>query len=114
MGVTVSAAHFLPGYDGDCHKLHGHNWRIGISLACNELSEQGFVLDFKKVKAIVNGSFDHSLINDVVPNPTAENIAKYIADELTKAGQERVYVTCISVEETDGHFIRYYPGEAMA
>lgn len=114
MGVTVSAAHYLPHYCGDCHKLHGHNWRIGVTLVCNELSDQGFVLDFKEVKAVINGSFDHALINDVVPNPTAENIAKYVADALNERGMERVHVKCISVEETDGHFIRYYPGEAMA
>lgn len=109
MEVSVSAAHHLPHYEGACHNLHGHNWKIGVHLTCLELSDQGFVLDFKEVKATINDAFDHRLINDVVPNPTAENIAKYVAERLTEAGHERVTVECISVEETDGHFIRYYP-----
>lgn len=109
MEVSVSAAHHLPLYEGACHNLHGHNWRIGVRLECVELSDQGFVLDFKVVKGVINDAFDHRCINDIVENPTAENIAKYVSDILTEAGHERVKVAEVSVEETDGHFIRYYP-----
>jgi 6-pyruvoyltetrahydropterin/6-carboxytetrahydropterin synthase len=111
MAVPVSAAHYLPHYEGACANLHGHNWKIGVILSCSELQgdKQDFVLDFKQVKAVINDSFDHRLINDAVKNPTAENIARYVADRLTETGMERVRVDMVSVEETDGNFIRFYP-----
>ena len=65
----ISAAHKLDlDYDSKCTNFHGHN--------C-------MVLDFTHIKRKIQDKFDHKVINEVVPfNPTAENLAKYICDEL--------------------------------
>lgn len=81
------AAHFLREYLGKCANIHGHRWKVEISLRGAILNEQGILIDFMDVKAMLKqvlDEFDHKLINDVQPfdklNPTAENIAKYIFD----------------------------------
>ena len=102
------SAHYLNGYKGACQNLHGHTWHIAVMLAGNELDEVGMLIDFKKVKAIVNGfiisRFDHKLLNDVIPfNPTAENLAKFIYDNLSEKILEleegRVVVQLVKVWE---------------
>ncbi len=67
----ISAAHKLDlDYDSKCTNFHGHNWIIDV-------------LDFTHIKRKIQDKFDHKVINEVVPfNPTAENLAKYICDEL--------------------------------
>ena len=69
----ISAAHKLDlDYDSKCTNFHGHNWIIDVYLQSETLDKNGMVLDFT-----------HMVINEVVPfNPTAENLAKYICDEL--------------------------------
>ena len=63
----ISAAHRLDlDYDSKCTNFHGHNWIIDVYL-----------------QRKIQDKFDHKVINEVVPfNPTAENLAKYICDEL--------------------------------
>ena len=48
---SFSAAHQLRGYNGDCCKLHGHNYKITVTVRSSELDEIGIALDFKKLKA---------------------------------------------------------------
>lgn len=93
--VTFSAAHKLElDYESKCTNLHGHEWKAYISLRAQELDHNGMVLDFTKVKKFIKDHLDHKYLNDVLPfNPTAENIAKYISDQLT---DERV--TCFEVK----------------
>ena len=85
------AAHFLPAYQGKCHNLHGHRWLVdvGISGEVNPSgSEKGMVMDFGRLKMIVNryiDQFDHQLINDIFPDdPTAENLASYFFGVIEK------------------------------
>jgi 6-pyruvoyltetrahydropterin/6-carboxytetrahydropterin synthase len=88
--TDFAAAHSLRDYPGDCANLHGHNWHLEISIS-GELDASGMVMDFRslktKTKAIID-RLDHKYINEVAPfdtiNPTAENIAKYVFDELDK------------------------------
>ncbi|MCX7779718.1 MAG: 6-carboxytetrahydropterin synthase QueD [Negativicutes bacterium] len=86
------AAHRLPEYQGKCCRLHGHNWRVEVTLTGAQLDKQGMLIDFKEFKQEVNGvlaTLDHYYLNDTPPfreiNPTAENIAQYIFDELSKS-----------------------------
>lgn len=86
-----SAAHRLRHYAGECERLHGHNWDVSISVAAEKLNELGMVMDFRDLKDGANqlmDKFDHRYLNEIPPftelNPTTENIAKYIFDELSE------------------------------
>jgi len=86
---NFSSAHNLRGYKGKCEDLHGHNWRVKISVESSELDEIGMLLDFKYLKKKLNAileDLDHKYLNKVAffkrINPTSENIAKYIYDRL--------------------------------
>jgi 6-pyruvoyltetrahydropterin/6-carboxytetrahydropterin synthase len=86
---TFSSAHNLRGYKGKCEDLHGHNWRVEISVKSKDLDHIGMVLDFKYLKNKLNvvlEKMDHKYLNKLIffkkINPTSENIAKYIYNEL--------------------------------
>ena len=72
------AAHFLPGYDGDCSRIHGHRWKVEFEFVGDVSAETGMLRDFKELKCWTGSLLpDHRLINDWWPAiiPTAENIA---------------------------------------
>jgi 6-pyruvoyltetrahydropterin/6-carboxytetrahydropterin synthase len=76
------AAHFLPGDVGKCSNLHGHSWKIEVTVMSQDL-KNGMVQDFGEIKKILEDFVpDHTLLNDTVSNPTAENLAKYFYEEL--------------------------------
>lgn len=82
--LEISAAHQLTlDYESKCTNLHGHNWIIDVYLRSETLNKNGMVMDFALIKQKIQNKFDHKVINEVVDfNPTAENLAKYICDEL--------------------------------
>ena len=86
-----SSAHRLRQYNGECERLHGHNWDVKVSIASEELNDLGMVMDFRELKGTTEtliDRFDHQYLNEVPPfteiNPTTENIARYIFDELSE------------------------------
>jgi len=86
---SFSAAHNLRGYKGKCEELHGHNWRVKLCVKSKELDNIGMLLDFKYLKKKLNAvleKMDHKYLNKLSSfkrvNPTSENIAKYIYNEL--------------------------------
>lgn len=102
-----SGAHNLIGYNGPCEDLHGHNWRIEVSASSEDLNDLGMVVDFKELKSAVKEcleKLDHKHLNEVgyfkKVNPTSENIARYIFDEVS-AKAEGVNVCEVTVYETD-------------
>lgn len=107
-----SSAHNLRGYKGKCEELHGHNWRVELVVSSGKLDNIGMVMDFKSLKEKLNNlleKLDHKYLNNIAPfkkiNPTSENIAKYIYDNLKKKIPGLYSVT---VWESDKACATYY------
>ena len=106
--TSISSAHRLKGYPGPCRNLHGHNWFIKASLRCRELDCMEMGIDFIVLKEALDEvcrDLDHIILNDLEffqkCNPTAENLARYIYDELSSSlNDARVRVYKIEVRET--------------
>jgi 6-pyruvoyltetrahydropterin/6-carboxytetrahydropterin synthase len=83
-----AAAHRLPRYDGPCFRQHGHNYTFFVSLEGEVDPRSGMIIDFGLVKQAVQeevlARVDHRDLNDVLENPTAENIARWIWEALEK------------------------------
>ena len=82
--IEISASHSLNlSYQSKCENLHGHNWIITIYLKSKTLNENGMIMDFTHIKNKIKDKLDHKNLNDILQfNTTAENIAKWVADEI--------------------------------
>ena len=82
---TFDAAHNLVNYHGKCERLHGHTYRLRVVLEGRPDAE-GMIMDFIELKAIVKecllSRLDHAYLNDIIPQPSAENIALWVWGEL--------------------------------
>ncbi|GHT47462.1 6-carboxy-5,6,7,8-tetrahydropterin synthase [Endomicrobiia bacterium] len=86
---SFSSAHRLREYKGKCENLHGHNWKVKITFCGTELNSQGMLIDFSDIKKHLGkiiSYLDHKFLNEIAPfdkiNPTAENIASFILEQL--------------------------------
>lgn len=108
------AAHFLPGYEGDCNNMHGHTWNIEATYRVpnTQQDDTGIAIDFKVLKGALNqilAQFDHRIINQVIPIPTAENIAAYIYATLkTTFPESGEFLMCITVHESRDAKVVFY------
>src|SRR5438445_13609423 len=107
-----AAGHYLRNYKGKCEKPHGHNYKVRVTLAGEQLDKAGLLLDFKDLRDVMKqviDRLDHQMINELEPftqlNPSAENLAKYFYEEtngrLRSATNGRVWVKTVTVFETD-------------
>lgn len=82
---SFDAAHNLVEYHGKCEKLHGHTYKLAVEIE-GKPDPEGMIVDFTIVKRIVNdeiiSKFDHAYLNEIVPQPSAENIARYTFERL--------------------------------
>src|SRR6202795_1851890 len=116
---TFSAGHALRGYRGKCENVHGHNYRVRVTLEGPKLDNIGLLVDFTELKRVVReimGRLDHQFINDLEPfktvNPSAENLAKYFYDEVTRLLRglpPGAHVTDVILWETDTSRAQYRP-----
>ncbi len=81
------SSHFLPNYKGKCESLHGHTYKLEV-VVDGKPGKDGMVMDFHKIGEIVESEvierIDHVNLNDIVGNPTAENITLWIRDSLVE------------------------------
>ncbi|SKA05292.1 preQ(0) biosynthesis protein QueD [Trichlorobacter thiogenes] len=111
-----AAAHNLINYQGDCENLHGHNWKVEVTVTARELDQAGLAIDFKVLKRETNAlldELDHKYVNqhhffqDI--SPSSENISRYLFHELSKRlNDNNIKVERIGVWESDNACAEYY------
>ncbi|MBW1859828.1 MAG: 6-carboxytetrahydropterin synthase QueD [Deltaproteobacteria bacterium] len=115
--TNFSAAHQLREFEGACEDLHGHNWKVEIYVTSETLTEAGIVVDFrvlkKHVKTIMAG-LDHKFLNDLDAfkdeNPSSENIARYVAEQLSSLLKAPgIKVSRVAAWESETACATYYP-----
>ena len=119
---TFSAGHALRGYRGKCENVHGHNYRVRVTVDGPALDEIGLLYDFshlkKTIREVIEG-VDHRFLNDQAPfdvlNPSAENIAKYFYEEISRGmprASNGARIARIDLWETDTTYATYWPEQA--
>ncbi|WGS64674.1 6-carboxytetrahydropterin synthase QueD [Marinitoga aeolica] len=111
---NFAAAHNLVRYHGKCEALHGHNYRLEVTVEGTP-NEEGMVIDFLELKKIVKDEvlniLDHSYINNIIEQPTAENISMWIWNKLEKKlKRDNCKLYEVALYETENNVV-YYRGE---
>jgi 6-pyruvoyltetrahydropterin/6-carboxytetrahydropterin synthase len=116
---SFAAAHNLRNYNGKCENLHGHNYKVRVTFAGQQLDAAGLLYDFvhlKQVLQTVIRSLDHKYLNEMAPfdveNPSAENIARYIYEQAAKeipSAANGAGISGVTVWETDTSAATYRP-----
>jgi 6-pyruvoyltetrahydropterin/6-carboxytetrahydropterin synthase len=118
------AAHRITDYRGACRHLHGHSYKLEVSISVDEMGEGDMLMDFKDLKELVNESvirpWDHALLlkdNEgnhadfdqlvgkiywMKTEPTAERMVLWIANKLAKGLPAPVQLTGLKLYETAG------------
>ena len=117
---TFAAGHALRNYHGKCENVHGHNYRVQVSIEGVDVDENGLLYDFSDLKRRlrqVSEYLDHQFINDLKPftevNPSAENIARFICDEIQK-DLKAATISSVKVWETDTSCAIYRPSAVVS
>ena len=132
----IPFAHRQHRHDGHCALIHGHNWAITLTFACNETDKNGFVIDFGKVKylkAWIDENLDHAcLFNEddpdkdalldqfghlfkpyILPNVSCEGLAQHIYETFNplvlNQTKHRAWITAVEVEEDAKNSATYQP-----
>ena len=102
---TFEAAHQLPWHHGKCRNLHGHSYRLEVTVE-GPIGEDGIVVDFAEIKRVVERDvvdvYDHRYLNDLLDNPTAELVAAEIWKAVEAAD---LAVSRIRLWETPDSFV---------
>lgn len=100
--LEISASHKLNlSYSSKCENLHGHNWIIIIYCKSEELNTDGMIFDFTHIKTCISDKLDHKNLNEVLDfNPTAENMAKWILEQIPNCYK-------VEVQESEGNIASY-------
>ncbi|MBT5783530.1 6-carboxytetrahydropterin synthase QueD [Candidatus Marinimicrobia bacterium] len=100
---SVEAARSLPNLPEDhpCKRIHGHSFKIKISVRGQVNKKTGFVIDFSEIDRSFNPilkQIDHQYLNDIkgLENPSSENMCKWIWEKLSLPGLYK-----ITIQETD-------------
>lgn len=104
--MEIAGCHRLDlPYESPCRNLHGHNWVVTVHCKSELLNEAGMVVDFKQIKEQIHDYLDHGNFNELLPfNPTAENIAKWVCDNVPHCFR-------VDVEESENNSATYLKDE---
>ena len=111
------AAHFLRGYQGKCEAVHGHRFRVVVTVKSPAVNDIGIAYDFTELKGHLReilSRFDHTCLNDVPPfdkiNPSSENIATTVYNELhPRLAGAPVSISGVEVWESPQSRVVYNP-----
>lgn len=112
----ISAAHHLPGYPGDCARLHGHNWGFVATVGADHLAAD-MVIDFALIKDVFR-ALNHTCLNDDPDitadghRPTTERLAEVLAARLQRvcdALPNHPQLLALSVRETGRNEVVFTP-----
>lgn len=115
------AAHHLINYDGACAKVHGHSYKLQVTVS-GEVYVKGImlqatdhmVIDFKELKKIVDEKIirthDHADLNDLYDNPTAEAMVVSMYLDIQDALPRDVRIESVKLWETSTSFAEYRGG----
>ncbi len=114
-----SAAHRLPGYEGSCADVHGHNWEVEVFVRGDRLNGIGMLIDFRQLRRQVGECLrrlDHSDLNELPEfasdPPTSEHIARYLFLALAdRINDERCRIYRVTVWETHGAAASFFAEE---
>ena len=114
--TSFAAAHNLKNYQGDCENLHGHNWKVELTVVANELDKAGLAIDFKVLKreaGLVIQELDHKYLNENPAfsdiSPSSEHIASYLYKRIgERLNNDVVKVDSVTVWESDNCSACYY------
>lgn len=116
---TFHAAHRLPFHDGKCFYEHGHTYKAEICVRGEvqaehpDNPESGMVLDFGKLSYEWKSAsdiygLDHRNLNDLLPNPTAENLCLWLVEYFQQREElYEVVLTRVRVHETDTSYVEW-------
>jgi 6-pyruvoyltetrahydropterin/6-carboxytetrahydropterin synthase len=115
-----AAAHQLRKYKGKCENLHGHNWKIEVTLRTAVLDDIGLGVDFKEIKAIMEEvlkELDHQCLNDLpafqTENPSSERIARWIFEQMARRMEnDQLKVARVTAWESDDACATYFLPES--
>jgi len=111
-----SAAHYLRDYHGHDEPLHGHNWKVQVRLRGKDLVKpEEYLADFAEVDRALDQAIarvDYKNLNEVPPfdrrNPTAENLARWLYDELARSFPQGL-LAGVTVWETENGAASFFP-----
>ena len=116
--VEFEACHNLPHYIGACHNLHGHSYKLEVTIGGsvntdNKCAKCGMIIDFKDLKALIKevvlDKYDHAHLNQFFKNPTAEIMVKQIALDLMAKLPKKCYLVSCRLWETSTSYAEYRP-----
>jgi 6-pyruvoyltetrahydropterin/6-carboxytetrahydropterin synthase len=101
---VFDCAHHLYEYDGKCKSLHGHTYKLLVTVK-GKLDERGIAIDFGDIKRITHRKIvdrlDHRYLNECLPpmNTTAENMVVWMFEQLCEGLREEGFDANIQLEE---------------
>lgn len=137
----IPFAHRQPLHDGHCALIHGHNWSFAFTFGCNERDENGFVIDFGKLRFIRNEierRFDHACVFSdddplreqivqgapeafkiyLVPNCSCEGLCEHLFElfdpQVRHFTDGRVLLVGVEVIEDRRNSAAYFPTRSKA
>ncbi len=116
---TFAAGHALRGYKGKCENVHGHNYKVRVTVAGEEVNHIGLLMDFVDLRAAIKKqveAWDHRFLNDMPPfdklNPSAENMARVFYESIDpEVRKHSAHVSSVTVWETDTTSATYRPSK---
>ena len=114
---SFSSAHLLDQIGGKCEELHGHNFKVEVTVFARDLKKTGLLIDFRIVKEWLGEileQMDHKHLNELPflsgINPSAENIAKHIYEEMKlRVKMSDVNVARVKIWESENAAVTYIP-----